>query len=680
MQRIQKFRQSMLVGLLLMAMLMQATGVAFAEDSLPPEEPVATEEAPADSGGEAADEVTPTEEVNEPTEEVSPTEEVTDPTEEAAPAEEAAVEEVETVADVVEALDESGAVLVDESGEALSLAEAATEELLEVADPWFEDPLDATLVIAYQSDCTGWVVPAGYAGGTCNVSATPIQAAINAAPAGATVHLEAGTFVEQVTIDKDLTLQGAGAGTSIIQAPNSLAINFNNGQNNRAIIYVSNDADVTIDGVTVDGDGNGNGNYRFIGIAYHNAGGTISNSEITNIMETPFSGTQHGVAIYVYNADGTARTIDIENNTITDYQKNGISIIGANLTANVTDNTITGAGPTTTIAQNGVQFSSGAGGTITGNTITGNFYGNDSWTSTGILLYGVTTVDVEGNTIADNQSGIYLYGGEANITGNEVSGSDWGILFYSPTSGGSTGSATGNDITGNEIGVYTDNPAVPVTGNNFSGNTDGLQLEDYYGIGGTLDGTNNFWGCAEGPGNPGCDTVIGDVNTDPFATELIVPPAPAAGGNDAGDEEDDDDFGLPHTGAPYFSWSLLNADSMTTFAMWNGGLVMFPPMADSMARVNVWMDDLPLALPEGYAYQTGLNIELMQGGVQVYNSGDSLYSVAFALPEGVSGDDAAILFFDPVAGEWLEVPTYLTEDGFIVAYSNIMGLYVLATH
>ena len=34
-----------------------------------------------------------------------------------------------------------------------------------------------------------------------------------------------------------------------------------------------------------------------------------------------------------------------------------------------------------------------------------------------------------------------------------------------------------------------------------------------------VDAENNYWGCTDGPGNPGCDSVYGDVDYDPWLTE-----------------------------------------------------------------------------------------------------------------------------------------------------------------
>lgn len=501
---------SLLTALVLMLSLALPTA-AFADDGQPGDPtPEASEEAPAEE--------TPTEEA--PAEEEAATEESTPTaeTEESAPVEEAAGEEAassdeetepveepvvseETVADVIEILAETESVLVDDEGVPLSVADQETVELLTNADPWFEDPGDSTKVIAYQKSCTGWAPPAGYAGGVCNESTTPIQAAVDAAPVGATVHVEAGTFDEQVEISKNLTLQGSPG--AIVKSPAVLIDSFMTSTTNKPVIYVHGADNVTISGLTVDGDNKGSANYRFIGIGYYNAGGTISNNTIMNVMDTTFSGNQAGNGIYVFNDDATARTVNIEGNTITNYQKSGIVANGAGLTANIIDNIVTGQGPTGVIAQNGIQIGFEATGVVANNTVTGNYYTGSSATSAGVLLYDTTgTVLVYENTLTGNQIGISLAGPDSgvptpsnlNAWDNEISGGQYGVNIQSYYQGGNAnGTITDNHIFDNEVGIYTDNPGSVITGNTISGGDYGVYTEDYWSVGGsfTING-NDF--------------------------------------------------------------------------------------------------------------------------------------------------------------------------------------------
>ena len=87
----------------------------------------------------------------------------------------------------------------------------------------------------------------------------------------------------------------------------------------------------------------------------------------------------------------------------------------------MTNNTVAGEGQIDYIAQNGIQFGYGASGSVTGNTITGNWWtgcsnqdaaktGCTPWVSTGLLLYDVdaNAVNVSNNTYRDDQRNKYL--------------------------------------------------------------------------------------------------------------------------------------------------------------------------------------------------------------------------------------------------------------------------------
>jgi hypothetical protein len=114
----------------------------------------------------------------------------------------------------------------------------------------------------------------------------------------------------------------------------------------------------------------------------------------------------------------------LDRDTIDNYQKNGITIDGIDSTASIFEVTVTGAGPTNQIAQNGIQISFGATGTVSNSTITGNNYtGTGEAFSTGVLVVGgggsscgigkysplVRHASVIRNTLINNDVGIALF-------------------------------------------------------------------------------------------------------------------------------------------------------------------------------------------------------------------------------------------------------------------------------
>ena len=81
-----------------------------------------------------------------------------------------------------------------------------------------------------------------------------IQAAVNAARAGDTIVVRSGVFTEQVTIGKDLTITGAGAASTTIQAPAVLAPRVIGPLPGRAnVVEVYGGARVTMQSIGVSG-------------------------------------------------------------------------------------------------------------------------------------------------------------------------------------------------------------------------------------------------------------------------------------------------------------------------------------------------------------------------------------------------------------------------------------------
>jgi hypothetical protein len=165
----------------------------------------------------------------------------------------------------------------------------------------------------------------------------------------------------------------------------------------------------------------------------------VDHVTITRVRETPLSGAQHGGALIAYNTDGLPRTLNVSSNIISEYQKNGMALMGAGLTTTVTGNTVTGSGPTGVIAQNGIQVSDGASGTVGGNTVSNNSYTGPWDAASNVLVFSADT-DVTGNSLTDGQVGLYYVEGSGTVDGNTVSATTagvgrpdyWGIVVSDP--------------------------------------------------------------------------------------------------------------------------------------------------------------------------------------------------------------------------------------------------------
>jgi hypothetical protein len=251
-----------------------------------------------------------------------------------------------------------------------------------------------------------------------------VQEAVNMVM-GSTIYLAPGTYAGQIVMTgfTILNLIGAGIGSTIIQPPPTpMTHYFTTSANNYAILSAENSDAVNISNLTVDGLGLGNINSRFIGIGYHNAGGTIDNCAIKDIRDTPISGGQHGIGVYAYVDALPDRTLNVTGCWVHGFQKGGITLNGTGLTAHATGCKIDGYGPASFIAMNGIQIGFGAAGTIASNQVSGCSYtGAQNASSAGLLLYSSTgPVTSSGNTIAECQIGInYLYVG-GTILGNTV--------------------------------------------------------------------------------------------------------------------------------------------------------------------------------------------------------------------------------------------------------------------
>src|SRR3984957_9581909 len=258
--------------------------------------------------------------------------------------------------------------------------------------------------------------------GSCKPSLTSfstIQAAVNAAPAGSNIDVCPGIYPEQVTISaRSLTLTGILAGTSdaavLIPPPAGSAINATDigGGAVAAQVFVENSTGVTISHLTVDGNGNALGSCgtNLIGIYFKNSAGKITDNVARNQILSPADeGCQIGLGIDV-ESDSGAPAVIVSNNSVHNYQKNGITASGPGTGGGpamaITGNTVIGIGATPVIAQNGIQIGLGSTGKVTSNTVADDIYTGGNSAGAGILIYASTGITVSGNSVESTQFGI----------------------------------------------------------------------------------------------------------------------------------------------------------------------------------------------------------------------------------------------------------------------------------
>jgi nitrous oxidase accessory protein NosD len=319
---------------------------------------------------------------------------------------------------------------------------------------------------------------------------TAIGDAVKAASAGDLIEICPALYQEQLTITKPLTLLGrqsevAGLPVNrVVIQPASLATTVvNDGAVSApvtAVISVIGTTGVTIRNLAIDASQNQlNGCALLVaGIYFHNSSGEISNNAIFGaqvpsciVTKAAQNGTGFGVVI---DTDTTNTfSVLVDQNSIHDYSKDGVLVIGAGITATISNNTISGKGPSSSNFQFGVFVENGAVAHIRKNFITEGLCGILSASacvavrSEGVTLKAVgngTTVD--GNTIVNAQYGIFINGANlARITNNQIRNIDAGngINIQGTASGAFTNSLVGGNSIFN-VGPIDQNASLNETG------------------------------------------------------------------------------------------------------------------------------------------------------------------------------------------------------------------------
>ena len=290
------------------------------------------------------------------------------------------------------------------------------------------------------------VVPTQYA---------TIQSAVDAANPGDRIRILAGTYIEQVSINKDLDITGAGVDSTVIRPPADLVSGPVFG-GSTSIVEIYGGANVALSRLSVSGpglksceDGSlGNGIAVFDGAHLE-----LTLSAVTHIHDTPLANCfPGGLGIVVGDPFSTNATATIRQSEISDFAGVGIIVFNEESSAVILNNVITGPGLSPIVATGGVEMIFGAGAIISHNTISGNACGsadlgcgpdffnefrvgaisgggpgtvisNNVLHGNQVGIYVVDTAEISQNVIVDNHYfGMALQDGSFKVSHDEISG------------------------------------------------------------------------------------------------------------------------------------------------------------------------------------------------------------------------------------------------------------------
>ncbi|MGB9430621.1 MAG: NosD domain-containing protein, partial [Candidatus Acidiferrum sp.] len=292
---------------------------------------------------------------------------------------------------------------------------------------------------------------------------TSIQAAVNAASPGDEIRICPGVYVEQVVIQKSLDIE---ADNGAILMPSAMVPNSTSLLDAAPLavaLLVSSATGVSIDGLIVDGSNSGISECApdLFGVAFQNASGTISHTTVRNFkLAASLNGCQSGTGIFVQSGGGQISSVNIDATSVHDFQKNGITANELGTQVLIRGNVVTGVGPTTGAAQNGIQIGFGATGSITGNTITNNVWSpctaiaTCTAVATNILVVQSDGVTVSNNSVSVSQVGIFIDGNSAELSGNQSTANS--VFDGIRLEGNSNHSRSNTVFNASESGIFLD--------------------------------------------------------------------------------------------------------------------------------------------------------------------------------------------------------------------------------
>ncbi|MDO1582241.1 DUF4214 domain-containing protein [Rhizobium oryzicola] len=351
---------------------------------------------------------------------------------------------------------------------------------------------------------------------------TTIQAAVSAAQDGDEIQVRAGTYREQIVIDKAITLVGASRDSVIIEAPDTPVASGTSSINDKTRtvivdVLVGNvsKSDVFIKDLTIDGRGKGTADsYGLVGLGSQNSNTSVDNVHIKAIREPldkdgNYQGNSNSFGVLAEGTDlsnGARYKFTIKNSLIDEFQKTGIIAWGKSLNAIIQDNQIIGAAELGRPVQNGMQIGSagdpreGVIATITGNTLTNLGYVLDPYLASGILLSNTGVAEVASNIITaaagdldDTGKGSLVainllhVPGNVNVHDNKIMDAYDAIVTEKPLQN-ATYTLSNNDVSGSHI-AFRDGPdplgtnatTINVNSTVQSTNKSGLYLYQLFG-------------------------------------------------------------------------------------------------------------------------------------------------------------------------------------------------------
>jgi parallel beta-helix repeat protein len=267
-----------------------------------------------------------------------------------------------------------------------------------------------------------------------------IQTAIDGAGAGDTIYVHAGTYVENVDVDKRITLIGDGADVVMVQAADvgdhvfrvsteyvnisGFKVTGTAGYNCAGIYLIyANHCNIS--------DNNASDNNHGIHVGYSN----------DNILQNNIANSNNwGYGIYLHSSSNNTLAGNIANSN----NDHGIHLRFSN------NNTLTN----NIVNSNniyGICLRSSNNNTLQSNNASGNNYG--------IHMYESSNNDLTGNNASDNHYGIYIdRSSNSTLTSNTISGNtyNFGVYVYGYVSHHTHNIDTSNTVDGRPIYYWVD--------------------------------------------------------------------------------------------------------------------------------------------------------------------------------------------------------------------------------